>query len=144
RFDYFNLLDMAEYRLLRFVAPIGFVLLGRAWGRAHPIYGEAFGAALGLGLGQLATNLIMMLLGLGVLIRLRVPLGPIFLAQFDRRIFKRQVIYGVKLTLAQEPYRLTQLVESVIIVRWLADFTYWLGIKDLLYGRIQWVFFFAW
>src|SRR5262249_24210289 len=58
RFDYYNLLDMAEYRLLVFVVPIPFVLAGRAWGLGHPAFGEAFGAALGLGCGQLATNLI--------------------------------------------------------------------------------------
>src|SRR5207249_721007 len=127
-----------------FVAPIAFVLVGRAWGRAHPIYGEAFGAAIGLGVGQLANNLMMMVLGLGALRLVKVPLGPIFLAQFDRRIVKRQIIYGVKLTLAQEPYRLTSMLQSIIIVRWLDDFTYWLGIKDLLYSRIYWLYLFAW
>jgi O-antigen/teichoic acid export membrane protein len=144
RFDYFNLLDMAEFKLLYFVVPIPFVLAGRAWGAAHPMYGEAFGAALGLGLGQLGTNLVMMVLGLGVLKHLGLPLGPLFIAQFDRRIVKRQVWFGIKLTLGQEPYRLTQFVEALIIVRWLADFTYWLGIRDLLYGRIYWIFLFAW
>ena len=144
RFDYYNLLDMAEYRLLVFVIPIPFVLLGRAWGAAHPMYGEAFGAAMGLGLGQLGTNLAMLALGLFVLRRIGVPLGPLFLAQFDRGVARRQLVFGFKITLAQEPYRLTQLLESAIIIRKLNDFTTWLGIKDLLYGRLTWLFYFSW
>jgi O-antigen/teichoic acid export membrane protein len=144
RFDYYNLLDMAEYRLLVFVLPIPAVLFGRAWGLAHPIYGEAFGAAVGLGVGQLATNLVMLALGLGVLRRIGVPIGPLFLAQFDRGIARRQLGFGLKVTLANEPYRLTTFLENGIIVRMLSDFTTWLGIKDLLYGRLIWLFYFSW
>jgi O-antigen/teichoic acid export membrane protein len=144
RFDYFNLLDMIEYRLLVFIVPIPLVLAGRAWGIAHPIYGEAFGAAVGLGLGQLATNVIMLGLGLFVLVRIGVPVTPLFLAQFDRRVVRRQLGFGLKLTLGQEPFRLTSFLESIIITTWLADFTRWLGIRDLLQGRLTWLYFFAW
>jgi O-antigen/teichoic acid export membrane protein len=144
RFDYFNLLDMAEYRILNFLVPVPFVLLGRSWGAAHPIYGEAFGAALGLGAGQLATNLIMLVLGLVALKLQRLPLWTLFVAQFDRRTTRRQLVFGVKVTLGQEPYRLTTALELEIIRRGLNDFPTWLGIRDLLSGRLIWLFYFAW
>jgi O-antigen/teichoic acid export membrane protein len=144
RFDYYNLLDMAEYRALVFLVPVPLVLLGRAWGAAHPIYGEAFGAALGLGLGQLCTNLVMLGLGLFVLRRLGVPLWPLFLAQFDRTTARRQLVFGAKLTIGQEPFRLASLLENIIILRWLQDHLTWLGIRDLLKGRMIWLYFFAW
>jgi O-antigen/teichoic acid export membrane protein len=143
RSDYYNLLDLLEYRLLVFIIPIPVVLACRAWGAAHPMYGEAFGAAIGLGLAQLATNLVMLGLGLAVLARLRVPIRPLFLAQWNRGTVRRQLVYGLKLTLGQEPFRLTAFVESLIIIRWLADFTAWLGIRDLLSGRLLWLYFFA-
>ncbi len=144
RSDYFNLLDMAEYKILVFVVPIPMVLLGRWWGAAHPAFGEAFGAAIGLGLGQLATNLIMLVLGLWVLRRMGLPLLPLFLAQFTRKTARRQLVFGAKVTIGQEPFRLTVFLEWIIIVRWLSDFPTWLGIRDLLKGRLYWLYFFAW
>jgi O-antigen/teichoic acid export membrane protein len=144
RFDYQNLLDMAEYRALVFIVPIPFVLAGRAWGVAHPTFGEAFGAALGLGVGQLATNLTMLALGLAVLARIHVPIRPLFLAQFTRATARRQLVFGLKLTLGQEPFRLTAFAESYIIASRLRDFTTWLGIRDLLSNRLVWLYFFAW
>lgn len=144
RFDFYNLLDIAESRILVFVVPVPFILLGRSWGAHHPVYGEVFGAALGLGLGQLATNVIMMVMGFYVLYRLRVPLVPVLLAQFDRNTVRRQLLFGIKHTLGQEPYRLTEAAETLIIIRWLIDFQAWLGIRDLLQNRLYRLFWFAW
>lgn len=144
RFDYQNLLDLIEARLLSFLVPMPMILLGRAWGRSHPRFGEAYGAAIGLGLGQLVTQILVLTIGLLVLRKLRVPLRPLFLAGFTRQTAKRQLWFGWKLTLGQEPLRLTSLLESMIILRWLRDFPTWLGIRDLLHNRLTFLFFFAW
>jgi O-antigen/teichoic acid export membrane protein len=144
RFDYQNLLDIAEMRVLLFFIPIPFVLVGRSWGAAHPIYGEAFGAAVGLGIGQLFTQITMVGLGLLVLKRMKLPLGPLFLAQFDRGVAKRQLWFGFKITLGQEPIKLITSIELVIITAYMSDFTAWQGIRDLLFGRLMMLFFFAW
>lgn len=144
RFDYQNLLDLLEARILLFVGPIPLILLGRAYGRAHPELGEAYGAALGLGLGQFATQIVVFLIGLYVLRRIGVPLRPLFRAQFNRQTAKRQLWFGLKLTLGQEPLRLTSFLENLIVVRWLRDFPAWLGIRDLLHNRLTFLFFFAW
>ena len=74
RFDYQNLLDLVEQRVLVFLVPIPFVFVFRAWGRAHSDFGEAYGAAIGLGVGTVATQLLVMVIGFYALRRLGVPL----------------------------------------------------------------------
>ena len=144
RFDVSNLLDLVETRALVFIVPIPFVLLGRAYGLSHPEIGEAFGAALGLGLGQMATDLCVFTIGHLALRRIGVPLGSMYLAQFTAETVRRQLTFGVKVTLGQEPFRLTSFLESLILLRWLADFPSWLGIRDLIHNRLAFLFFFAW
>src|SRR5262249_21710572 len=59
-------------------------------------------------------------------------------------IAKRQLTFAAKITIGQEPIKLIQFVESLIIIRFLQDFTMWQGIRDLLCNRLQLMFFFAW
>lgn len=144
RFDYYNLLDFLESRLFSFLIPIPFILLFRAWGQSHPAFGEAHGAALGMGVGAFANSFVVLAMGLFALSRLKIPIGALFLAQFGRDTAKRQLWFGLKLTLGQEPFRLTSFLESLIIIRWLRDFPTWLGIRDLLHNRLTFLYFFAW
>lgn len=144
RFDYYNLLDFLESRLLSFLIPIPFILLFRSWGQNHPAFGEAYGAAIGMGVGAFANSLVVLAMGLFALSRLRIPVAALFLAQFRADTAKRQLWFGLKLTLGQEPFRLTSFLESLIIIRWLRDFPTWLGIRDLLHNRLTFLYFFAW
>ena len=144
RFDYYNLLDFLESRLLSFLVPIPFILFFRSWGQSHPAFGEAYGAAIGMGVGAFANSLLVLAMGLFALSRLRIPVGSLFLAQFRSDTAKRQLWFGLKLTLGQEPFRLTSFLESLIIIRWLRDFPTWLGIRDLLHNRLTFLYFFAW
>lgn len=144
RFDYYNLLDFLESRLLSFLVPVPFILFFRAYGQANPSLGEAHGAALGMGIGGFATSLVVMVMGLVALSRLGLPVRALFLAQFGRDTARRQLWFGLKLTLGQEPFRLTSFLESLIIIRWLRDFPTWLGIRDLLHNRLTFLYFFAW
>lgn len=144
RFDYYNLLDFLESRLLSFLVPVPFILFFRAYGQSHPALGEAYGAALGMGIGGFATSLIVLTMGMIALSRLGLPVRSLFLAQFGRDTARRQLWFGLKLTLGQEPFRLTSFLESLIIIRWLRDFPTWLGIRDLLHNRLTFLYFFAW
>lgn len=144
RFDYQNLLDIAETRILSFVAPIPFILIGRSWGLAHPQYGEAFGAAIGMGIGSLFKDACVFSLGLYAVKKMKIPILPVFLPQFDWATAKRQLFFGFKVTLGQEPFRFIAVVESVIIVKWLQDFPAWLGIRDMIHNRLAFLFVFAW
>lgn len=144
RFDIYNLLDFLESRLLSFLVPVPFILFFRAYGKAHPALGEAYGAALGMGIGGFATSLFVLTMGLVALSRLGLPVRSLFLAQFGPDTARRQLWFGLKLTLGQEPFRLTSFLESLIIIRWLRDFPTWLGIRDLLHNRLTFLYFFAW
>lgn len=144
RFDYQNLLDFSEARVLGFVVPIPFILLGRKWGLLHPQYGEAFGAAIGMGIGSLANQAVVFSIGVIAVKKLGIPILPMLLPQFDAQTVKRQLGFGFKVTMGQEPFRLTSFLESLIIMRWLADFPVWLGIRDMIHNRLQFLFFFAW
>lgn len=144
RFDYYNLLDFLESRILSFLVPIPFVLLGRWWGLGHADYGEAYGAAFGMGIGGAVCSLLVLAMGLYALSRLGVPLRALFLAQFDRGTARRQLVFGLKLTIGQEPFRLTSFVESLLIMRWLRDYPTWLGIRDILHNRLTFLCYFAW
>ncbi len=144
RFDYYNLLDFLEFRLLGFLVPLPLTLLGRAWGRQHPEFGEAYGAALGMGFGAAATGLCVLGIGLYALYRLKLPVRLLFLAQFQRDTVRQQLWFGFKLTLGQEPFRLTFFLESIILLRWLRDSPTWLGLRDLLNNRLTMLSLFAW
>lgn len=144
RFDYQNLLDVAETRVLCFLAPIPFILLGRSLGKGLPQYGEAFGAAIGMGIGSLFTQLCVFAIGVLALRKMRIPFLPILLPHFDWATAKRQLSFGFKVTLGQEPFRLISFLEGLIIMRWLHDYPVWLGIRDLLHNRITFLFVFAW
>jgi O-antigen/teichoic acid export membrane protein len=145
RFDLQLALDLVEQRLAMYLVPIPFVFLFRAWGRANPEYGEAFGAALGLAMGPQAAALLVAVVGLYFMkVRLRLPLTPLVLAQFDRSTAKRILLFGFKATLGQEPYRIANLVENVIIVGRLASYQTWLGLRSVLNNLTQYVVLFGW
>ncbi|HEY3355272.1 MAG TPA: hypothetical protein VGQ83_18625 [Polyangia bacterium] len=145
RFDLQLTLDLVEQRLAMYLVPIPFVFLFRAWGRAHPEYGEAFGAALGLAMGpQLAAILVAAVGFYFVKVRLKLPLGPLLLAQFTRQTAKRLLTFGYKSALGQEPFRIANIVENGIIVTRLAAYQTWLGLRSVLTNLTQYVALFAW
>ena len=136
RFDVQNVLDLLESKILKYLAPIPFVLIGRAWGASNPAYGEIFGAAVGLAVGYLAMTLATLALGLGALRMVGVPIRPLFLAQFDWRLARRQFLFGGKIALGAEPIFLVGAMEAWVITRYFADFNAWQGIRDLLMAKI--------
>jgi O-antigen/teichoic acid export membrane protein len=143
RFDVQGVLDLVESKILRYLAPIPFVLLGRAWGAAHPEYGEIYGAAIGLAFGYLAMTLTTLVIGLIALRVIGVPIRPLFLAQFDWRLVKRQFLFGGKIALGAEPIFLVNAVQAVVITIYFTNFTAWQGIQDLLMVKMLMLFQFA-
>ena len=143
RFDVQSILDLIESKILRYLAPIPFVLAGRAWGAGRPEYGEIYGAAIGLALGYLAMTLLTLALGLVALRLMGVPIRSLFLAQFDWRLVKRQFLFGGKIALGAEPIFLVNAIEAVVITIYFANFTAWQGIEDLLMVKMLMLFQFA-
>ncbi|HEU5055891.1 MAG TPA: hypothetical protein VFU21_05180, partial [Kofleriaceae bacterium] len=143
RFDVQSILDLLESKILRYLAPIPFVLAGRAWGAGHPQYGEIFGAAIGLALGYLAMTLLTLALGFAALRLMGVPIRTLFLAQFDWRLVTRQFLFGGKIALGAEPIFLVNAIEAVVITVYFTNFTAWQGIEDLLMVKMLMLFQFA-
>jgi hypothetical protein len=88
RLDYSRLLDIGLNVLVPMLVQPIFVTLMFAWGRNHPVFGEAMGGLLGMGVAAYAGELVTFLLGLWL--HKRVGYNPriLFLAHFDWEVVK--------------------------------------------------------
>ena len=140
RFDYNIALDLLADWVLRFALQIPCVLLMREWGIAHPEYGEAFGAAVGIGIGYYLSALLTFLVGVVLYRRLGLRLLPLFLVHFDGRTAKRMLLYGVKVLGGQWFYRSAKTAERVVISVLLLNYTEWLGIESQIHYNLMFLF----
>lgn len=140
RFDYNIALDLLSDWVLRFALMIPCVLLGRAWGVANPEYGEAFGAALGIGIGFYLSTIVTFLIGTVLFRRLGLRLGPLFLAHFDRKTAFRMLRYGSKVVAGQALFRAATTVDRVAISVLLLGYTEWLGIQGQIHTNLMFLF----
>jgi O-antigen/teichoic acid export membrane protein len=140
RFDYNIGLDLLSDWVLRFGLQIPCVLLFRAWGAANPEYGEAFGAAVGIGVGYYVSTIITF--GIGVLLyrRLGLRLLPLFLAHFDGKTARRMLRYGIKVVLGQAFFRAAMTIDRVVISVLLLNYTEWLGIQGQIHYNLMFLF----
>ncbi len=140
RFDYNIALDLLSDWVLRFALMIPCVLVGRAWGVANPEYGEAFGAAIGIGIGFYLSTIVTF--GIGTLLyrRLGLRLGPLFLAHFDRKTAWRMLRYGSKVVAGQALFRAATTVDRVAISVLLLGYTEWLGIQGQIHTNLMFLF----
>ncbi|MBI2896072.1 MAG: lipopolysaccharide biosynthesis protein [Deltaproteobacteria bacterium] len=139
RFDYASVVDVLEKRVLSILAPLPFVLVLRAWGRAHPMYGEAFGAIVGLGIGAYVTQWLTMGIGLYLCRRAGLPIRPLFGASFGGREIREVFGYGARAIPGQVAFRAASSVEIVVLTAMLANYTEWLGIWGLLQSRFSYL-----
>ena len=142
RFDYQLGLDLLEKRLLFVALPIPLVLLCRALGRAHPAIGEPFGAILGIAAGQYAALLVTFAIGLRLYRRLGLPVGPLFHAGFDGATFRDMIKFGVGVVAGRAPYYLANAAEIAIVTALLPGYPAWLGIRQLIFGRLVFTLWF--
>lgn len=140
RFDYNIALDLLSDWVLRFVLLIPFVLLFRRWGAANPQYGEAFGAAVGIGIGYHVSSLVSFGLGVWLYRRLGLSLLPLFLAHFDRNTAKRMLWYGLRVVLGKFLYRAAQAIDKVMLSVLLFNYTEWLGLAGQINYNLMFLF----
>jgi O-antigen/teichoic acid export membrane protein len=140
RFDYNIGLDLLADWVLRFVLQIPFVLLFRAWGAANPEYGEALGAAIGIGVGYHVATFVTF--GIGVLLyrRLGLRLLPLFLVHFDGGTAKRMLRFGLKVVLGKVFFRAAQTIDRVVISLLLINYTEWLGLGSQIHFNLLFLF----
>jgi O-antigen/teichoic acid export membrane protein len=140
RYDLNIGLDLLSDWLLRHAVAIPIVLLARAWGRAHPVYGESFAAALGLGVGYSVANVLVFGIGVVLARRLGFALRPLFLAGFGLATAKRMLWYGARVVAGQAVFRAAKSIEGVVLSLLLVNYTYWLGIRGQIYWHLTFLF----
>jgi O-antigen/teichoic acid export membrane protein len=140
RFDYNIALDLLADWVLRFALQIPCVLWFRAWGVANPEYGEAFGAAIGIGVGYYASTIVTFLVGVVLYRRLGLRLSPLFLAHFDRATAGRMLRYGSKVVAGQALFRAATTADRAAISVLLLGYTEWLGIQSQIHNNLMFLF----
>ncbi|MBK6847713.1 MAG: lipopolysaccharide biosynthesis protein [Proteobacteria bacterium] len=140
RFDLNVGLDLLSDWLLRFALQIPCVLLLRAWGRSHPQYGEAFGAALGIGVGFYLSMIVTFVIGVPLYRRQGLRLLPLFLVHFDRGTAKQLLSYGLRVVSGQVFYRAAKTIERVVISLLLINYTEWLGLESQIHYNLMFLF----
>lgn len=133
RFDYAQAVELIASALFGLVMPLGAVLLGRSWGAAHPAYGEAFGALLGLACSSYLTQLGGFGVGFWLARRAGLPIRPLFYASFDRATAREALWYGLRMTLGQLPNRLSFAINSYVLKARILNY----GELSGLYGRLD-------
>jgi len=90
-----------QYFVLRLVLQVGTVPLFRWIFSNFLQYGPAFGAGIGLLIGQLLGDVILFFLTMRLYKRIGLPIGPIFAADFTREEFRETAKFGVKMALGE-------------------------------------------
>lgn len=114
RFDYAQIIDLAQQVALPMLTQIPIVLLMVAWGTGHPVFGPAMGGLLGLGLAAYATELLSFVLGWWLYRRLGYGLKVLFLAHFDWGVVKTSFRFGVFEMLGSMAWAVGQATEVAI------------------------------
>lgn len=132
RYDYFQVVDMLQNRLLVVVVPIPLVLLGRYLGARSLAYGEALGAILGMAAGAYVGGLLVLAVSLYFYRRMGARVAPLFLAGFTRASALRVLTFGFQVTLGNLPHKLANAAEILILGATLLAREQALGIRSFL------------
>ena len=114
RNDYSRLLDISVNVLLPMLVEPVFVSLMYAWGKAHPMYGGAFGGLLGLGIAAYAAELVTFAWGFWLYRRIGYNARILFLAHFDWDVIKTSFKFGVFEMLGSAAWSFGQAAEIAI------------------------------
>ncbi len=94
RFDYAQLIDMAQQTFLPILTQIPLVILMVRWGQGKPVFGSAMGGLLGLGMAAYATELICFILGWLLYRRVGLKSRVLFMAHFDWQVVRTGFRFG--------------------------------------------------
>lgn len=138
RFDYGTALELGTGLIFPMITQPVLVLAMAAWGRSQPVFGQAMGGLLGMGLAAYATELLTFLVGLGLYRRLGYNIKVIFLAHFDWQTIKDSFRFGVFEMLGSSAWALGQAVEILITQTRLINYTEvwgnWVLAQNFVFG----------
>ena len=112
------------------------VLALRAWGTAHPAFGEMMGGVFGLSAGFILVEVIFFLLGFWLYRRLGYQARVVFMANFDLATAKESLLFGLPLTLAALAGAFGYTVQVSLTAAFLINYAEIQGNWDVAFGLI--------
>ncbi|GAB4309762.1 MAG: hypothetical protein Kow0069_09330 [Promethearchaeota archaeon] len=97
RADYQQIAFALQYLVLRMALQVVTVPIFRDVYQGNVQYGAAFGAAIGLLVGQLLGDVLLFLITLKLYRGLKLPVGPVFAADFTGEEFRETIKFGAKM-----------------------------------------------
>ncbi len=94
RFDYAQLIDMAQQTLLPSLTQVPLVILMVRWGQGQPVFGSAMGGLLGLGMAAYVTELLCFIFGWLLYRRVGLRSRILFMAHFDWQVVRTGFRFG--------------------------------------------------
>jgi len=135
QFDKENIIVVIQNVAIQGLTQIGFILLGRYWGRMNPAVGELMGATAGFIVGSYVDDLIAMIIGMVLFKKVLAPFGislkEAFYTSFDKEIVKEVLTYGGKVFPSGLSYVGVSALISVFLVNWLNNYATWMGLYSI-------------
>ena len=101
RADLTQIVFALQYFVLRMAIQIITVPLFRAIFINNVVYGGAFGCGIGLLVGQMLGDVALFGISIKMYKNMRLPLKPIFMADFTKEEFKETITFGAKMVAGQ-------------------------------------------
>ncbi|MHA1340113.1 MAG: lipopolysaccharide biosynthesis protein [Promethearchaeota archaeon] len=101
RADYFMISFALQYFVLRMAMQVITVPIFRLIYQNKVMYGPAFGAGIGLLIGQMIGDFALFLITWKIYSKMGLPIKPIFLAEFNKEEFIESIKFGGKMVLGQ-------------------------------------------
>lgn len=123
RFDYAQILDLAQAVILPMIVQPLIVIPMYLWGQSHPVFGSSMGGLLGMGMAAYAAEGLTFAAGFLLYRRLGYSVKILFMAHFDWQIVKTSLSYGVFEMLGSIAWAAGQAAEIWITQERLVNYT---------------------
>ncbi len=134
-FDKKNAIEFFQGEGIQVLTEIGFILLGKWYGRNNPEIGEILGIALGATFGLYFDDIIASFIAAYFLAKALEPYGitfrRLFTPEFSWDIVKECTIFGVKMGLPGVLFASTKLVSLSLMLNYLPQYTTFAALAGL-------------
>ena len=131
RADYHMLFYICFEVVFLLIGQVVFVYLGRLWGAANPIFGEALGAGIGYAIARLFDFWMTFILSLVVFKKLGFSPKTCFRVDFNKGEIKETMRYGSRLAFGESFVQIGYFVQIIITSAFIANYSNELGYFNL-------------